>query len=210
MMEALIKGIFSSNYPDGVKIRVLKSIKKSAPRTLAQETFEQKEKAIYVCLMYIFDGNDFENREAKVLFEVILSHCLEVIGQIFSTSVIEELLDGIWKSKYPYSISNEENEIYIVPNIPIVKRVTVFSCLLCQEMEEPTLHQQIFLSVQTEAIKLLYSCHDHSSFAQVCHFLTRYIFIVSILSKFLFISIFRLKSISPYHLIYEFKRLTVS
>ena len=168
----IIVGLFKSIHPDKVKKQIFKKMRLTASSHFAQLNDEKEKKLIEVCIHYTLFGSDFDNQEALLLLQAYLPLCKEECFSIFSDQFFGNLVLGKYLSEF--SVKEIGNAVSHL-QIDIIRRLSLVDLLLelFRQKQMHSLETFIQIHMQTEAIRLLYDCIDHTSFAAFCSFLLK-------------------------------------
>ena len=171
-MDKIIQGLFKSTHPDKVKKQIFKKMRLSALSNIASLSPDQQRNLLEVCNHYILFGTDFDHEEGMLLLRSYLPSCNEECFDIFSDQFFGNIVIGKHLSDFSKT-ETENTSSHLI--IDIARRILLIGLLLETFKKRSIKKLQICIQVhvKTEAIRLLYNCLDHKTFALLCSFLLK-------------------------------------
>ena len=171
-MDELINGVFKSTHNEKTKKQIFKKMRISASNSLVKMNEIQRQNLLQICIHYFLYGTEFDCQEALSLLNSFLPICHEDSYQIFTDHFFGNIVLGKYFSQFSEA-ETENTSSHIT--IPISRRLWLIEMLLDTFDKKAMKKQHIYIQIhmKTEAIRLLYDCLDHKSFAQLSSFLLK-------------------------------------
>jgi len=171
-MDDIIKGLFKSDHNEKTKKQIFKKMRVSASASLANMSEIQQTNLLNICIHYFLFGTEFDSQEALSLLNSYLPICHQDCFKIFSDEFFGNIVIGKYFSEYSQTeTENASSQI----TISILRRLILIELLLDIFRHRTMKKQNIYIQIhmKTEAIRLLYDCLEHKSFAAMCSFLLK-------------------------------------
>ena len=169
-MDQIINGLFKSTHSEKTKKQLFKAMRVSATSSLAKMNDTEQTKLINVCMHYALFGTDFDSQEAVSLLNSYLSICHNECFKLFTDDFFGNIVIGKYFSEFS-EVETENTSSQLT--VEISRRLSLIKLLLnifAKKTMKPQL-MYVQIHIKTEAIRLLYDCLDHKSFAGMCSFL---------------------------------------